>query len=144
MTQFFKFVGAEMELHRVHQEIRRLPTHMQDESDELRAKENELKASNPTLALQIKKLRMEHGRFKSIHYKRLHSITLLRGFDGKTNGQYFTRGTSVEQKTSVPASFNQQDEGEVEPSDQEDESESEDEDDLIHHVDTLLSVATDT
>ncbi|KAF9071254.1 hypothetical protein BDP27DRAFT_1419288 [Rhodocollybia butyracea] len=144
MTQFFKFVDAEMELHRVHQEIRQLLTHMQDESDELRAKENELKASNPTLALQIKKLRMEHGRFKSIQYKRLHLITLLRGFDGKTNGKYFTRGTSVKHKTSVLASFDQQDEEEVEPGDQEDESESEDKDNLIHCVDTLLSVATDT
>ncbi|KAF9059288.1 hypothetical protein BDP27DRAFT_1371644 [Rhodocollybia butyracea] len=141
MTQFFKFVGAEMELHRVHQEICQFLTHMQDESDELCAKENELKASNPTLALQIKKLCMEHGRFKSIHYKRLHSITLLRGFDGKTNSKYFTQGTSVKHKTSVPASFDQQDKEEVEPGDQEDESESEVKDDLIHCVDTLLQWA---
>ncbi|KAH7870139.1 uncharacterized protein C8R40DRAFT_1163288 [Lentinula edodes] len=85
ITQFFKVIGAEDELSRVHQEIRRLITYMQREKDELTTRERELMPTNPTLALQVRNFCRERGRFHEVHRKRLLSITKLPGFDWSTN-----------------------------------------------------------
>ncbi|KAJ3926005.1 MAG: hypothetical protein NXY57DRAFT_1116422 [Lentinula lateritia] len=96
ITQFFKVIGAEDELSRVHQEIRRLITYMQPEKNELITRERELMPTNPTLALQVRNFRPERGRFYEVHKKRLLSITKLPGFDWSTNSKYFFPGTPVE------------------------------------------------
>ncbi|KAF9066909.1 hypothetical protein BDP27DRAFT_1226694, partial [Rhodocollybia butyracea] len=53
MQQFFKLVGADDELDRLHVEIHRLLTSMKDEEEKMKSVIQELKASNPALALQV-------------------------------------------------------------------------------------------
>ncbi|KAJ3871408.1 hypothetical protein F5051DRAFT_463789 [Lentinula edodes] len=113
ITQFFKVIGAEDELSRVHQEIRRLITYMQREKDELITREQELIPTNPMLALQ-------RGRFHEVHKKRLLSITKLPGFDWSTN----SKGVEEDNNTD-------------------DDDEEEEDEELVNRIDAFLSVATD-
>ncbi|KIK64787.1 hypothetical protein GYMLUDRAFT_56771 [Collybiopsis luxurians FD-317 M1] len=66
ITQFFKTIRAEEELHCVHQEIRRLYSFMRQETQELIEKEMELK-NHPELALQVRKYRLECGQANEQH-----------------------------------------------------------------------------
>ncbi|KAJ3912126.1 hypothetical protein F5877DRAFT_54492 [Lentinula edodes] len=147
MTQFFKVIGAEDELARVHQEIQRLITNMQQESKELILKEEYLMPTNPTLALQIRRFRQERGRFHKIHRKRLLSITKLPGFDWSTNIKYFFPGTSVERTSNDrdPLTEELKADGGVKEDhgDDDDDDDDDDEEDLILRVDAFLSVAED-
>ncbi|KAJ3914646.1 hypothetical protein F5877DRAFT_50093, partial [Lentinula edodes] len=141
ITQFFKVIGAEDELSRVHQEIRRLITYMQREKDELTTRERELMPTNPTLALQVRNFCRERGRFHEVHRKRLLSITKLPGFDWSTNRKYFLPGTPVERRNDH-TSYGAEDltaERQVD----EDNTDDDEDEELVHRIDTFLSVATD-
>ncbi|KAJ3859383.1 hypothetical protein EV359DRAFT_75631 [Lentinula novae-zelandiae] len=130
ITQFFKVIGAEDELSRVHQEIRRLITYMQQEKNELITRERELMPTNPTLALQ-------RGRFHEVHKKRLLSITKLPGFDWSTNSKVDRTSYAAEDLTTEKRV-------DEDNTDDDDDDDEEDEDkELVHRIDTFLSVATD-
>ncbi|KAH7878911.1 uncharacterized protein C8R40DRAFT_1037146 [Lentinula edodes] len=145
ITQFFKVIGAEDELSRVHQEIRRLITYMQRERDELIAREQELIPTNPTLALQVRDFRRERGRFHEVHKKRLLSITKLSGFDWSTNGKYFFPGTPLERSnfTNLAVGASTADRGVEEDNNTDDDEEEEEDEELVLRIDAFLSVATD-
>ncbi|KAJ3806841.1 hypothetical protein F5876DRAFT_90874 [Lentinula aff. lateritia] len=121
ITQFFKVIGAEDELSRVHQEIRRLITYMQREKDELMTREQELIPTNPMLALQVRNFRRERGQFHEVHKKRLLSITKLPGFDWSTNSK------GVEEDSNNT----------------DDDDDEEEDEELVNRIDAFLSVATD-
>ncbi|KAJ3917507.1 hypothetical protein F5877DRAFT_44531 [Lentinula edodes] len=146
ITQFFKVIGAEDELSRVHQEIRRLITYMQQEKNELITRERELMPTNPTLALQVRNFRRERGRFHEVHKKRLLSITKLPGFDWSTNSKYFFPGTSVERRinhTSYAAEALTAERGVDEDNTDDDDDDEDEDEELVRRIDTFLSVATD-
>ncbi|KAJ3913715.1 hypothetical protein F5877DRAFT_93080 [Lentinula edodes] len=145
-----RVIGAEDELSRVHQEIRRLITYMQQEKNELITRERELMPTNPTLALQVRNFRRERGRFHEVHKKRLLSITKLPGFDWSTNSKYFFPGTPVERRinrTSYAAedltTEKRVDEDNTDDDDDDEEDEEDEDEELVHRIDTFLSVATD-
>ncbi|KAJ3884618.1 hypothetical protein GG344DRAFT_71193 [Lentinula edodes] len=136
ITQFFKVIGAEDELSR--------------EKNELITRERELMPTNPTLALQVRNFRREWGRFHEVHKKRLLSITKLPGFDWSTNGKYFFPGTPVERRinrTSYAAedltTEKRVDEDNTDDDDDDEEDEEDEDEELVHRIDTFLSVATD-
>ncbi|KAJ3912443.1 hypothetical protein F5877DRAFT_84801 [Lentinula edodes] len=145
ITQFFKVIGAEDELFRVHQEIRRLITYMQREKDELITREQELIPTNPMLALQVRNFRRERGRFHEVHKKRLLSITKLPGFDWSTNSKYFFPGTPLEKSnyTNLAAEALTADRGVEEDNNTDDDDEEEEDEELVNRIDAFLSVATD-
>src|SRR5271168_2768933 len=62
IDQAFKLERAEEEIARLNIEVPRLATYIRDEDICLHAKEAEILLSHPTLALQVKIHRMEHGR----------------------------------------------------------------------------------
>ncbi|KAJ3887580.1 hypothetical protein GG344DRAFT_90411 [Lentinula edodes] len=140
-------IGAEDELARVHQEIQRLITNMQQESKELILKEEHLMPTNPTLALQIRRFRQERGRFHKIHRKRLLSITKLPGFDWSTNNKYFFPSTSVKRTSNNrdPLTEELKADGGVKEDhgDDDDDDDDDDEEDLILRVNAFLSVTED-
>ncbi|KAJ3924949.1 MAG: hypothetical protein NXY57DRAFT_907620, partial [Lentinula lateritia] len=148
ITQFFKVIGAEDGLSHVHQEIRRLITYMQQEKNELITRERELMPTNPTLALQVRNFRRERGRFHEVHKKRLLSITKLPGFDWSTNSKYFFPGMPVERRvnrTSYAAEdlTTEKRVDEDNTDDDGDDDEEDEDEELVHRIDTFLSVATD-
>ena len=149
MNQFFKIVRAGDELHRLHQEIRRLVTFMKVEREELMEKERELWELDPGLALQVQRFRLERGRFNSQHRKRLLSVLQLKGFE-QANEKYFSPGTPVEHRRKAHedemdtgVSTEKEDE---EREDQESEDEEvwidEEEEELLE-ADALLDLAVD-
>jgi len=82
LDTFFKMCRAQEEIIRLNVEIRRFVTYLQDEDRYLRACEEKLLTSHPTLAYQIQVLRNVRGRFNSSHLERLVAITRLQGFSG--------------------------------------------------------------
>ncbi|KAE9391994.1 hypothetical protein BT96DRAFT_831189, partial [Gymnopus androsaceus JB14] len=99
MTQFFKFIRAEEELARIHVEVKRLLTYMDDEELTIRRTATELEPDNPALALQLRLHWRERSRFDSLHRSQLFAITKLRGFD-HANRHYWSAGTHVAHQTS--------------------------------------------
>ncbi|KAJ3911639.1 hypothetical protein F5877DRAFT_73029 [Lentinula edodes] len=120
---------------------------MQQEKDELIARERKLMPTKLTLALQVRNFCQERGRFHEVHRKQLLSITKLPGFDWSTNGKYFFPGTPVEQRinhTSHAAEdlTTEKRVNEDNTNDDDDDDDEEDEE-LVHRINTFLSVATD-
>lgn len=94
MQQFFKLLSAETELTRLHVEIRRLLTYMEDEDSKIHACSERLRESDPALALQVRLRGQMRSRFNKLHRQRFGAITRLEGFQ-RANMVYFRRGTSV-------------------------------------------------
>lgn len=80
MQQFFKLLSAESELTRLHVEIQRLLTYMDDEKSKIHACLERLHKSNPALALQVRLHGQIHSRFANLHRQRITAITRLEGF----------------------------------------------------------------
>ncbi|KAF9064695.1 hypothetical protein BDP27DRAFT_1425551 [Rhodocollybia butyracea] len=94
MQQFFKLVGAEDEINRLHMEIQRLLTYMRDEEELIDSVAKNLEESDPALSIHIRLHWQERGRFNDAHRQRLHAIRRLPGFD-PSNGKHFRCGTAV-------------------------------------------------
>ncbi|KAJ3899548.1 hypothetical protein F5879DRAFT_1012287 [Lentinula edodes] len=106
-------IGAEDELSR--------------EKDELIARERELMPTKLTLALQVRNF---------FHRKQLLSITKLPGFDWSTNGKINHTSHAAEDLTTEKR-VNEDN------TDDDDDDDDEEDEELVHRIDTFLSVATD-
>ncbi|KAJ7577148.1 hypothetical protein C8J56DRAFT_1007247 [Mycena floridula] len=80
--QYYKILRAHEEIIRCNMEITRLWTHMADEKVFLEACEQELLATNPALAYQVRQHRLERGRCDAIHVKRLTKLSKNPRFTG--------------------------------------------------------------
>ncbi|KAE9385580.1 hypothetical protein BT96DRAFT_949735 [Gymnopus androsaceus JB14] len=94
MQQFFKLLSEETELTRLHTEIRRLITYMEDEDARIEAAAQRQGESDPALALQICLHGKMRSRFNGLHRQRFQAITKLEGFQQESM-VHFRRGTSV-------------------------------------------------
>ncbi|KAF8217890.1 hypothetical protein K438DRAFT_1901005 [Mycena galopus ATCC 62051] len=70
MDSYFKILRAREEIKRLNIEIRQVVTWINDEGLILRKKEEEYKASNPHLAVQISRYRLQRSRSDTIHMNR--------------------------------------------------------------------------
>ncbi|KAJ7714629.1 hypothetical protein DFH07DRAFT_715448, partial [Mycena maculata] len=81
MDQHFKLLRADEEIQRLNLEIHRFVTYMVDEEAFLAREEEYLRTEgNEGIAQQVRSLRMERGRFTSLHMKRLVKLSKLPGF----------------------------------------------------------------
>ncbi|KII92056.1 hypothetical protein PLICRDRAFT_677552, partial [Plicaturopsis crispa FD-325 SS-3] len=78
----FKICRAREEIQRLNVEIPRVATHIRDEDRYLQACAVKLQATDPRLAFQVAKHRMEQGRFTAYHLSRLQDIARIPGFTG--------------------------------------------------------------
>ncbi|KAJ6564784.1 hypothetical protein B0H19DRAFT_1209940 [Mycena capillaripes] len=83
MDQHFKLLRADEEIQRLNVEIRRLVTYMRDEQEFLAREEGRLREEGDNaIAHQVGLLRMERGRFTSVHMSRLGKLSKVPGFSG--------------------------------------------------------------
>ncbi|KAJ3553548.1 hypothetical protein NP233_g12617 [Leucocoprinus birnbaumii] len=82
MDQYFKIIRAREEIVRLNVEIRRVITYMHDEERFLKAQELHFTPTDPYLAHQIKKLRLERTRFNELHTRRFAKLKKMSGFTG--------------------------------------------------------------
>ncbi|KAJ7727652.1 hypothetical protein DFH07DRAFT_871547 [Mycena maculata] len=83
MDQHYKLLRADEEIERLNIEIRRLVTYMRDEGEFLGREEGRLREEGKVgLAVQVGLLRMERGRFTSLHMSRLVKLSKEPGFTG--------------------------------------------------------------
>lgn len=94
MQQFFKLLSAESELTRLHTEIRRMVTYMEDEEAAIHMAAEGVCSSELALALQIQLQGNLCSQFNHIHRQRFWAITKLKGFQ-KGNMVHFQHETSV-------------------------------------------------
>ncbi|KAK7013949.1 hypothetical protein R3P38DRAFT_1454850, partial [Favolaschia claudopus] len=99
MDQHFKLLRADEEITRLNLEIRRLVTHMQDETAFLLHHQRRLaKDGDSALAHQVHLYRMERGRFNDLHWERLRKLSREPGFSGS-----LSPGVSLDKHRRVPA-----------------------------------------
>ncbi|KAK7007335.1 hypothetical protein R3P38DRAFT_3281563 [Favolaschia claudopus] len=98
MDQHFKLLRADEEIARLNLEIRRLITHMQDETAFLLHHQRRLvKEGDAALAHQVHLYRMERGRYNDLHRERLQKLSKECGFTGS-----LSPGVSVDKQRRVP------------------------------------------
>ncbi|KAJ7768089.1 hypothetical protein DFH07DRAFT_695620, partial [Mycena maculata] len=98
MDQHFKLLRADEEIQRLNVEIHRFVTYMVDEEAFLAREEGCLRMEgNEGIAQQVRLLRMEQGRFTSLHMKRLVKLSKLPGFTGS-----ILHGVSVSKERHTP------------------------------------------
>ncbi|KAJ7832588.1 hypothetical protein B0H13DRAFT_2370880 [Mycena leptocephala] len=97
MDQHFKLLRADEEIQRLNIEIRRLITYMGDENvphfEEGRLREE----GDERIAHQVRLLRMERGRFTSLHMERFTKLSKIPGFTGN-----ILPGTSISRERHTP------------------------------------------
>lgn len=144
MQQFFKMIGAEDELDRLHTEIRRFLTSMRDEEEKTESVAQGLRSSHPALALAVRLQGQQRSRFNSAHRAKLHAIKKLPGFE-KRNLRFFTCGTSVwsediAMEEMVPEDATLESGG----SNSDNDELWEDPDEVEHQADMLLEISVDS
>lgn len=83
MDQHFKLLCADEEIERLNLEIRRVVTYMADEEAFLVREEERLREEGKEgLAHQVRVVRMERGRFTSLHTSRFVKLSKMGGFTG--------------------------------------------------------------
>ncbi|KAK1232405.1 hypothetical protein PQX77_004435 [Marasmius sp. AFHP31] len=82
MDQYFKILGAREEIVRLNVEIRRLVTSIRDEGVFLQSMYDQTLPTNPPLAHQIEKYRLERARYNHLHMERLTKLSAAEGFTG--------------------------------------------------------------
>ncbi|KAF9046183.1 hypothetical protein BJ165DRAFT_1345868, partial [Panaeolus papilionaceus] len=83
LDRYFKLLRAAEEIDRLNIEIHRLWTFIRHEDAFLLSKEQEISATNPTLASAIRSYRSETCRFIEHHTTILNQIRQLKGYTGK-------------------------------------------------------------
>ncbi|THU97173.1 hypothetical protein K435DRAFT_663150 [Dendrothele bispora CBS 962.96] len=148
-SQFFKLLRAEEELVRLHVEIQRLFTYMEEEEGYLRKVIKKVYRTNPPLAWQIHLYAQERGRFNSLHRSRLHSIRRLEGFK-KENDVFFKPGIGVKRQSLPDESLEPEGQGleqelglGANESDEEDVDDDDDEGEGEDMAEVVLGVAND-
>ncbi|KAJ7248761.1 hypothetical protein C8J57DRAFT_1522233 [Mycena rebaudengoi] len=82
MDKYFRICRAKEEIHRLNIEIPRHVTWIHDEDSFLRSKEQEFLEADPEMAVQIRRYRMERGRFDDVHMRRYWGLAKTPGFTG--------------------------------------------------------------
>ncbi|KAJ7781733.1 hypothetical protein DFH07DRAFT_728833 [Mycena maculata] len=83
MDQHFKLLRADEEIERLNVEIHRFVTYMHDEDDFLTRQEDRLREDGDEgMAHQVRLVRMERGRFTSLHMSRFAKLSKMGGFTG--------------------------------------------------------------
>ena len=83
MDQHFKLLRADEEIERLNVEIHRFVTYMRDEDDFLTRQEDRLREDGDEgMAHQVRLVRMERGRFTSLHMSRFAKLSKTGGFTG--------------------------------------------------------------
>ncbi|KAK1220387.1 hypothetical protein PQX77_016845 [Marasmius sp. AFHP31] len=82
MDQYFKILGAREEITRLNIEIRRLVTSIRDEGVFLSSMYDQTLPTNPPLAHQIEKYRLERAWYNHLHMERLTKLSMIEGFTG--------------------------------------------------------------
>ena len=82
MDLYYKIPRAQEEIDRLDTEVHRVATYLHDEDRYLRYMEDQVRASNPHIAHQIRLYRLLRGHFHSHHKRRLREIARLPGFSG--------------------------------------------------------------
>lgn len=100
MSELFKLIEARDELQRLHVEIKRLLTKMQEEEEYYLEIEQQVMAINPPLALQIKLHGLERHRFHALHRERLSTIPKLKGFE-PSDLHFFRPGVGVRRQSTL-------------------------------------------
>ncbi|KAJ3765531.1 hypothetical protein FB446DRAFT_655158, partial [Lentinula raphanica] len=140
MFRFFKLIRAEEELDRLHVEIKRLLTYMQDEERILCHKANEIESEDPALALQIRRYWDEKSRFNVVHKQRLHAIKKLSGFD-PVNCRHFHPGTQMNEDDLSMADIDNEELSEWK---EDDDGDEEEEETFAHHYDMAMDLTIDS
>ncbi|KAJ7435593.1 hypothetical protein B0H11DRAFT_1755896 [Mycena galericulata] len=79
LDSYFKIERAGEEIDWCNVEIRRVITHIRDETDFLVSKAAELDATNPTMAYFVKAYRWQRGRFDETHLDRFTKLAKMAG-----------------------------------------------------------------
>ena len=82
MDQHFQIIRAEEEILRLNIEIHHVITHLRDEEHFLQTKEDHLQQTDPTLAYQLHRYRLEWGHFNELHRQRFQKLAVMPGFTG--------------------------------------------------------------
>ncbi|KAJ7747085.1 hypothetical protein B0H14DRAFT_3097053 [Mycena olivaceomarginata] len=82
MDSYFKILRAREEIQRLNIEIKCVVTWIDDEDRFLRKKEEELKGTDPLLAVQVSQYRLRRGRSDVYHMHRFWALTKVPGFTG--------------------------------------------------------------
>jgi hypothetical protein len=104
MDQHFKLLRADEEIQGLNIEIRRLVTYMGDEESFLICEEGRLREEgDERIAHQVRLLRMERGRFTSLHMEHFTKLSKIPGFTGN-----ILPGTSISRERHTPVVRNVQ------------------------------------
>ncbi|KAJ3990925.1 hypothetical protein F5050DRAFT_1802258 [Lentinula boryana] len=71
MSELFKLIQAEEEIHRLNMEIKRLITYMKEEEEYVSLVATSVQETNPLLAYQIRRYRDERCRYNVTHHRRV-------------------------------------------------------------------------
>ncbi|KAJ7745632.1 hypothetical protein B0H14DRAFT_3097129 [Mycena olivaceomarginata] len=82
MDSYFKILRAREEIQRLNIEIKRVVTWIDNEDRFLRKKEEELKETDPLLAVQVTRYRQQRGRSDLYHMHRFWALAKVPGFTG--------------------------------------------------------------
>ncbi|KAJ7747908.1 hypothetical protein DFH07DRAFT_869390 [Mycena maculata] len=100
MDQHFKLLRADEEIERLNVEIHRFVTYMRDEDNFLIRQEDRLREEGDEgMVHQVRLVRMERGRFTSLHMSRFVRLSKAGGFTGD-----LVPGVSVSRERHAPAS----------------------------------------
>ncbi|KAJ7300506.1 hypothetical protein DFH08DRAFT_919255 [Mycena albidolilacea] len=87
MDSYFKILRAREEIQRLNIEIKRVVTWIDNEDRFLRKKEEELKETDPLLAVQVTRYRQQRGRSDLYHMHRFWALAKVPGFTGSVARQ---------------------------------------------------------
>jgi hypothetical protein len=82
MDSYFKILRAREEIQQLNIEIKHVVTWIDDEDRFLRKKEEELKGTDPLLAVQVSQYRLRRGQSDVYHMHRFWALAKVPGFTG--------------------------------------------------------------
>ncbi|KAE9407449.1 hypothetical protein BT96DRAFT_954511 [Gymnopus androsaceus JB14] len=143
LDQYHKLSRAPEEIMRLNKEIRALVTYIHEETTFIRLKFEEIRQTDPLLAIQIQKHGWERGRCNDMHILRLRKLEKMAGFTGSLapgrGALYPVIQAAMEMDSQVPP-LNDRDADEDAPPADED---SDDEDDTLAELTTVLQICAD-
>lgn len=143
LDQYHKLIGSEVEIIRLNKEIHSLVTYMHEETAYISLKVEEVRRTDPLLAVQIHKYGWERGRCKDMHLLRLHKLARLDGFTGSLTpgrGALYSKIQGMMATENQPSSLNDRDNDKDAPPPEEDPDEEEEE---LAELVTVLRVCGD-
>ncbi|KAF9068746.1 hypothetical protein BDP27DRAFT_1523863 [Rhodocollybia butyracea] len=143
LDQYHKLVGSETEILRLNKEIRSLVTYMHEESAYISLMVEEVRRTDPLLALQVQKYGWERGRCRDMHLLRLGRLAKMDGFTGTLTpgrGALYSKIQGMMATDDQSPSLNDRDDDKDAPPPEEDPDEEEEE---LAELLTVLRVCGD-